>query len=56
MPSLQCENGKWKWGKTGSCKYNTKEEADLDNQEYKNDDDELLEKEKNMKKETKTKR
>lgn len=51
MPSLECENGKWKWGETGSCKYNTKEEADSDNQEYKNDDDELSEKEKEMKNE-----
>ena len=51
MPSLQCENGKWKWGETGSCKYMTKEDAELDNQEYKNDDDESSEKEKDMKNE-----
>ena len=50
MPSLQCENGKWKWGETGSCKYMTKEDAELDNQEYKNDD-ESSEKEKDMKNE-----
>tara|TARA_R100000541_G_scaffold53758_1_gene61996 strand:+ start:346 stop:852 length:507 start_codon:yes stop_codon:yes gene_type:complete len=27
MPCEKCENGKYKWGKTGSCKYDTKEEC-----------------------------
>tara|TARA_R110002072_G_scaffold121850_1_gene256049 strand:+ start:4753 stop:5757 length:1005 start_codon:yes stop_codon:yes gene_type:complete len=51
MPSLECENGKWKWGETGSCKYETKEESDADNQEYKNDDQESSEIKKDMKSE-----
>ena len=34
MPSMQCENGKWKWGETGSCKYESKQEADQDNVDY----------------------
>ena len=51
MPSLECENGKWKWGENGSCKYETKEESDADNQEYKNDDQESSEIKKDMKSE-----
>ena len=33
MPCEQCENGKYKWGKTGSCKYDTKAECEEDNKE-----------------------
>ena len=51
MPSLECQNGKWKWGENGSCKYETKEESDADNQEYKNDDQESSEIKKDMKSE-----
>ena len=35
MPSNKCSNGKWKWGESGPCKYNTKKEADDDNSSYR---------------------
>lgn len=25
MPCIQCENGKWKWGETGTCQYDSRE-------------------------------
>jgi len=31
MPCTKCENGKYKWGKTGECKYNSKEECEKAN-------------------------
>lgn len=31
MPCEKCENDKYKWGKTGSCKYDTKEECEKSN-------------------------
>jgi len=34
MPCEQCENGKYKWGKTGSCKYDTKAECEEANKDY----------------------
>ncbi len=34
MPAEQCNNGKWKWGKTGACKYDSKLEAENDNKDY----------------------
>ena len=34
MPSIECENGKWRWGETGACKYDTKQDAEDDNKEY----------------------
>ena len=34
MPCTKCEEGKYKWGKTGDCKYNTKEECEDANQAY----------------------
>ena len=34
MPAEQCNNGKWKWGKTGACKYYSKLEAENDNKDY----------------------
>ena len=37
MPAKECENGKWKWGETGACKYNSKEEAEKDNENYYRD-------------------
>ena len=37
MPCEQCENGKYKWGKTGSCKYDTKSECEEDNKDYYED-------------------
>ena len=36
MPSIQCDNGKWKWGENGSCIYDSKKESDDANSEYKN--------------------
>mgnify|MGYP002623617335 CR=1 FL=1 len=37
MPAEQCNNGKWKWGQTGECKYDSKEEAEKDNENYYRD-------------------
>ena len=34
MPAEECENGKWKWGETGACKYDSKAEAEEDNADY----------------------
>ena len=34
MPAEECNNGKWKWGQTGECKYETQEEAEKDNEDY----------------------
>ena len=40
MPSIECENGKWKFGETGECKYDSQEEAEKDNEDYyENNDD-----------------
>ena len=35
MPAIQCENNKWKWGEAGECKYESQEEAEQDNEEYR---------------------
>ena len=37
MPCEQCENGKYKWGKTGSCTYDTIAECEEDNKDYYED-------------------
>ena len=34
MPAKECDNGKWKWGETGSCVYDSKEAAEKDNEDY----------------------
>ena len=34
MPAEECNNGMWKWGETGECKYETQEEAEKDNEDY----------------------
>ena len=34
MPCEQCENGKYKWGKTGSCTYDTVAECEEANKDY----------------------
>ena len=34
MPCEQCENGKYKWGKTGSCEYDTVAECEAANKDY----------------------
>jgi len=34
MPCEECSNGKFKWGKTGSCKYDTKADCEEDNKDY----------------------
>lgn len=31
MPCTKCENGKYKWGETGECKYDSKEECEKAN-------------------------
>ncbi len=52
MPSIECDNGKWKWGEYGECKYTTKEEAEKDNEDYY-EDKASEETEKDMKKDEK---
>ena len=37
MPCEKCENGKYKWGKTGSCKYDSVAECEADNKDYYED-------------------
>tara|TARA_R110001583_G_scaffold3025_2_gene20379 strand:+ start:466 stop:1113 length:648 start_codon:yes stop_codon:yes gene_type:complete len=34
MPCTKCKDGKYKWGKTGSCKYDTKADCESDNKDY----------------------
>ena len=34
MPCTKCENGKYKWGETGSCQYETKAECEEANKDY----------------------
>jgi hypothetical protein len=34
MPCEQCEDGKYKWGKTGSCEYDTLAECEKANKDY----------------------
>ena len=38
MPCEECENGKYKWGKTGSCKYDSIAECEADNKDYYEDE------------------
>lgn len=38
MPCLKCENGLWKFGKTGKCEYQTKMECEKSNAGYYNKD------------------
>tara|TARA_R110002110_G_scaffold142314_1_gene330559 strand:+ start:1629 stop:2342 length:714 start_codon:yes stop_codon:yes gene_type:complete len=37
MPCEECSNGKYKWGKTGSCTYDTVAECEADNKDYYED-------------------
>ena len=37
MPCEKCENGKVKWGKTGSCEYDSIAECEADNKDYYED-------------------
>ena len=37
MPCKKFENGKWKFGNTGKCQYNTKAECETDNADYYED-------------------
>lgn len=34
MPCKPCENGKWKFGSTGKCQYESKESCEKDNADY----------------------
>ncbi len=34
MPCTKCDNGKYKWGKTGSCEYDTVAECEEANKDY----------------------
>ena len=44
MPAKECQNGKWKWGETGECKYESQEEAEKDNEEYYESNEEKMDK------------
>ena len=35
MPAIKCDNNKWKWGESGECVYESQEEAEQDNQDYR---------------------
>ena len=37
MPCEKCDNGKYKWGKNGSCKYDSVSECEEDNKDYYED-------------------
>ena len=37
MPCEQCENGKYKFGKTGACEYDTMAECEAANKDYYED-------------------
>ena len=34
MPCYECENGKWRFGETGECQYDSKLECETDNKDY----------------------
>ena len=34
MPCYECENGKWRFGETGNCQYDTKSECETANKDY----------------------
>ena len=34
MPCTKCEEGNYKWGKTGECKYDTLESCESANSKY----------------------
>lgn len=33
-PAIKCTNGKWKWGEYGECSYDSKQDAEKDNEDY----------------------
>ena len=37
MPCTKCNNGKWKWGENGECKYDSKEACEKANPKHYND-------------------
>ena len=37
MPCEKCDNGKYKWGKTGSCTYDSVAECEEANKDYYED-------------------
>ena len=37
MPCKKCKDGKWKWGNTGECKYDSKEACENANKDYYED-------------------
>lgn len=34
MPCKECENGKWRWGESGECQYDTLAECETANADY----------------------
>ena len=51
MPAKKCENGKWKWGESGSCVYDSKKEAQDANSDYRDERDVNLDVTEGMKEE-----
>ena len=45
MPAEECNNGMWKWGETGECKYESQEEAEEDNEDYEEEQNNKIMKE-----------
>jgi hypothetical protein len=35
MPCKKCDEGKYKWGETGECEYNTLQDCESANHKYK---------------------
>ena len=43
MPCLECENGKWKFGETGKCQYDSKSDCETANKDYYEEIKKMLE-------------
>jgi hypothetical protein len=37
MPCEECENGKWRWGESGECQYDSKSQCEESNADYYNE-------------------
>ena len=35
MPAIKCENNKWKWGENGECMYDSQQDAEDSNTDYR---------------------
>ena len=41
MPCYECENGKWKFGETGKCQYDSKSDCETANKDYYKDEEDV---------------